>query len=590
MSAIRRLPPELISQIAAGEVVERPASVVKELVDNAIDAGAGSIEVTLAAGGRELIAVSDDGAGMGPEDARLAFERHATSKLRSLDDLERIATLGFRGEALPSIAAVARVHVTTATAGGGPGLELTVEEGNIREVKAAGRPPGTTIEVTRLFHRTPARRKFLRSSATELAKIQEMLTQQALAYPTIAFRLVHQGRELVRAPSTTSLRARAGQLFGLEWAHSLLAIDGRAGGVALQGLISAPPQSWPHRRFQYWSVNRRPIRSPLLSHALYDGYASLLRRGQHPAALLHVTLDPAHVDVNIHPSKLEVRFAKPQELHALVRDAVSERLNDRALPNVAYGDGGRGEESEHEVRAELTTGAWPAELLARETPAAYAQRAPAPSVSSLLAEPLIEPLGQLYQTYIVAVVDGALQLIDQHAAHERILFEECLAELAKGRLAAQPRLVPQTIALPAEIVTLLAERAPLLAQLGVECEPFGPDAIVVRSTPAILASAPLEPFFSDLAESWLESGAGLDDADGVPQHESNAEARRLMQAVAATIACHGAIKAHQALDRREMAHLLTALHERHVAPTCPHGRPIRVSFTREQLEKLFHRR
>ena len=590
MSTIQRLPPELVRQIAAGEVVERPASVVKELVDNAIDAGAGSIEVTLAAGGRELIAVSDNGIGMGPEDARLAFEHHATSKLRSLDDLEHIATLGFRGEALPSIAAVAHVHVVTATAGGQAGLELTVDEGAIR-AKAAGRPPGTTIEVTRLFHNTPARRKFLRSPATELAKIQEILTQLALAYPAIAFRLVHQGRELLAAPATASMKARAGQLFGLDWAQPLLVIDGRLDGIALRGLISPPGVSWPHRRFQYWSVNRRPIRSPLLSHALYEGHASLLRRGQHPAALLHVTLDPAHVDVNIHPAKLEVRFAKPQLMHALLRDAVAERLGvtlrppDGSAPSAAAVEG----RAPLDETAPFTTGAWPPDERAREAAAGYGPMARGSDAGaaprSLLAEPLIEPLGQLYRTYIVAVVDGALQLIDQHAAHERILFEEYLARLSTAPLESQPRLVPQTIALPAEVVTLLAAQLPLLARMGLECEPFGPDAIIVRAAPAVLASAPLEPFFSDLADSWLESGT-----EAPTENDSRAHARRLMHAVAATIACHGAIKAHQALGRQEMAHLLSTLHERQVGPTCPHGRPVRVSFTREQLEKLFHRR
>jgi DNA mismatch repair protein MutL len=607
MPTIRRLTPELINHIAAGEVVERPASVVKELVENAIDAGARSIEIALAAAGRELIAVSDDGAGMTTEDVRLAFEHHATSKLASLEDLDRIGTLGFRGEALPSIAAVARVRVTTTAAGAASGVELELEGGGMERVREIGGPRGTRVEVRDLFFNTPARKKFLRAPATELGKIQEIVTEQALAHPSIAFRLVHQQRELVRAPAAATLRERTAQLFGVEWAGSLLEIDGATEGLALRGLISAPPTSWPHRRFQHWSVNRRPIRSPLLTHALYEGYLSLLRRGQHPAAVLQLTLDPAQVDVNVHPGKLEIRFARPQPVHVLVRDAVADRIGPPAGlagPPVRQTDA-------PPDRTEIT-GDGGASLL-REPAAGYARGASGgrvertePSTGSLFSAPIIEPLGQLYQTYIVAVVEGTLELIDQHAAHERWLFEALMTEwtaaLASGGssrtggerieegqagasacagvLVAQPRLVPQTISLPAEVVTRLADRLPLLAQMGLDCEPFGRDAVIVRSTPAILADVELAPFLTDLAEEWLEQDGDLTVPD----------ARRLIYVTAATMACHGAIKANQSLSREEMRALLIRLQERPLAPTCPHGRPLRVSFDRAHLEKLFHRR
>jgi DNA mismatch repair protein MutL len=583
---IRRLPPELISQIAAGEVVERPASVVKELVDNAIDAGARSIEVVLKAGGRELIAVSDDGCGMGPEDVRLAFEHHATSKLASLADLERIVTLGFRGEALPSIAAVANVRVVTATNGAASGSELVVERGRVRRAGEIGRPPGTTVEVSQLFQHTPARRKFLRAPSTELAKIQEIIMQQALVSPSVAFRLLHHGRSVLHAPAAATLNERAAQLFGLEWARQLLVIDGRGEGLSLRGLVSPPPLSWPHRRFQYWSVNRRPIRSQLLTHALYDGYLPFLRRGQHPAALLQVELDPAKVDVNIHPSKLEVRFAQPHLVHALVRETVAERIN--GSPSAATADAvPDAQRSSPGTTAAWMTRTWPPDVLVRDAAADYGRPAdqPAPASSvSLLPDPIIEPLGQLYHTYLVAVVDGELQLIDQHAAHERLLFDELIEQLtsaATDRPAAQPRRGPQTLHLPADVVTLLSAHLPLLASLGVECEPFGREALIVRSTPALLANAPLESFLSDVAEGWREME---EETSAAP------DARRLMHAVAATIACHGAIKANQSLTRGEMTHLLESLQARRVAPTCPHGRPVRVGFDRAHLEKLFHRR
>ncbi|HUJ78885.1 MAG TPA: DNA mismatch repair endonuclease MutL [Nitrospiria bacterium] len=611
MPAIHRLPADLINHIAAGEVVERPASVVKELVENAIDAGARSIDIAVAAAGRELIAVSDDGIGMTPDDARLAFEHHATSKLGSLDDLNRIGTLGFRGEALPSIAAVARVRVTTTAAGSASGVELLVEGGAIHRVREIGGPKGTTVEVRDLFFNTPARKKFLRAPATELGKIQEMVTEHALIHPAIAFRLMHQQRELLRAPAAATVRERVAQLFGVEWAAGLLDIDGTVDGLTLRGLISAPPASWSHRRFQHWSVNRRPIHSQLLNHALYEGYLSLLRRGQHPAALLQLTLDPAQVDVNVHPAKLEVRFARPQQVHTLVRDAVADRIGHparpagatplpdaNALPSVGGADG-------QAVYAKPGFAAQAGPVWSREPATDYPHRRaverdaqPEPAAPSLFATPIIEPLGQLYRTYIVAVVEGTLEIIDQHAAHERWLFEALMAEWTAALeteessahrpreaahacvLATQPRLVPHTILLPAPVVTRLADRLPLLARLGLECEPFGRDAVIVRSAPAILSGVELGPFLTDLAEEWMEQ----------ERETSGADSRRLVHATAATMACHGAIKANQPLSREEMAALLTRLQERPLPPTCPHGRPLRVSFDRAHLEKLFHRR
>jgi DNA mismatch repair protein MutL len=613
MPAIHRLSADLINHIAAGEVVERPASVVKELVENAIDAGARSIDVALAAAGRELITVSDDGAGMTPEDARLAFEHHATSKLGSLDDLNRICTLGFRGEALPSIAAVARVRVTTTTAGSTSGVELILEGGPIEQVREIGAPKGTTVEVRDLFFNTPARKKFLRAPATELGKIQEIVTEHALIHPSIAFRLTHHGRELLRASAATTVRERAAQLFGVEWVNRLLEIDGTADGLTLRGLISAPPVSWPHRRFQHWSVNRRPVRSQLLTHALYDGYLSLLRRGQHPAALLQLTLDPAHVDVNVHPSKLEIRFARPQQVHTLVRDAVADRIGQPVRPTGLTTASAAGAHSpvlkteersifvSPRVEPAAQTGAWPL----REPAAGYARGAAdgrvgeaEPAAASLFTTPVIEPLGQLYRTYIVAVIDGTLDIIDQHAAHERWLFETLMAEWTAaletnasptartgnaahaGMLAAQPRLVPQTIPLPAGVVMQLADRLPLLTKLGLDCDPFGRDAVIIRSAPAILSGVDLAPFLTDLAEEWLDQ----------EREASGADTRQLIHATAATMACHGAIKANQPLGRDEMVDLLARLQERPLPPTCPHGRPIRVNFDRAHLEKLFHRR
>jgi DNA mismatch repair protein MutL len=604
MPVIRRLPPDLINHIAAGEVVERPASVVKELVENAIDAGARSIDIALAAGGRERIAVSDDGLGMTPDDAPLAFDHHATSKLASLDDLNRIGTLGFRGEALPSIAAVARVRVVTVAAGAPSGVELTLEGGTIERIREIGGPQGTNVEVRDLFFNTPARKKFLRAPSTELAKIQEIVTEHALVYPAIAFRLTHQQRELLRAPAAATLRERAAQLFGVDWVKQMLEIDGTADGVTIRGLVSAPPASWPHRRFQYWSVNRRPVRSQLLNHALYEGYLSLLRRGQHPAAVLQLTLDPARVDVNVHPAKLEVRFAQPQPIHTLVRDAVADRIHPSVRPAGAPPASAVGRSPDVAARpvenremAESfcsSTGAAatapPAPFL-REPAAGYDRIAPrGPAAQALFTTPIIEPLGQLYQTYIVAVVDGTLEIIDQHAAHERWLFEALMADWTAaldsgasggaGMLSSQPRLVPQTLHLPAGVVTRLTGQLPLLARMGLECEPFGRDAVIVRSTPAFLAGAPLEPFLTDLAEEWLEQ----------ERESPGPDTRRLVYAVAATMACHGAIKANQLLSREEMRDLLTRLQHRPLAPTCPHGRPLRVSFDRAHLEKLFHRR
>ncbi len=540
---IRVLSPEVAARIAAGEVIERPASVVKELIENALDAGATAIQIEIQEGGFAWIRVADNGSGIPRDQAPLALARFATSKIRTAEDLSRVRTLGFRGEALPSIAAVARVEILTRTAGETEGTRLIAEEGRLT-VQPAASPVGTAVTVRDLFYNTPARRRFLKSPLRETERVRETVFRYALGYPRVAFRLVIDGREALIAPPGTSLE-RAAQIWGREVADELIPISWEAADLRIHGLISRPTLGRASRAFQHFYVNGRPVRSGLLAVALERPYAGRLPAGRYPLAILHIELPPAFVDVNVHPQKAEVRFSQERSVYWGVSQAVEAAL--AGFP-----------------RSEEAAIAWPLEV--------------APPPARPLAEPSPEygrpsrwrALGQLLQSYILAQSDEGLIVVDQHAAHEQVLFERLWAGGA-----ASPLPSPEVLPLSAREAEHLEAELETLRSLGFDLEPFGGNTFVVRAIPAPLAGQPVSALF----DAVLEEAAALRRGSGDPRER-----------IAMRLACTAAVKAGDGLSPAEMQALLDALQEAWSPSTCPHGRPAWFLLSREEIERRFLRR
>jgi DNA mismatch repair protein MutL len=558
--AIRRLPDALVNKIAAGEVVERPASVVKELVENSLDAGAGRIDVTLRGAGRQLIAVTDDGRGMGPEDCLLALERHATSKLRAEPELEAIGTLGFRGEALPAIFAVARLSLFSRPAGAAQGFLVLGEGGVVGQAAPADGPPGTAIEVRDLFFNTPARAKFLKSPGTEQAAIVRVVTQLALAQPHVHVRLVANGRVLVSAPVAGDVRDRVGALYGFGLTSRLLDVAGEAAGARLSGVIAPPALARSHRDDIHLIVNGRVVRDTLLTQALVEAYRPLLPRDQFPLAVLRLALDPRELDVNVHPAKTWVRFRHPRALYELVQAAVKTAL--RSLDAAPAGLGA------HPLGPPLRVAAPAAPGEPGAGPAGPWDAADA-GQASLFREgeagyrdgPFFgRVVGQIEDTFIVAHTSEEVFFVDQHVAHERVIFERLRSQLDAGPLASQELLFPQPLELaPARRRALEAARAELV-RLGFGVEDWSGDAVLLRAVPSLL---PVE----DLARLADELGRELEE-DGARASSP------VLDRVLAFVACRAAIKANQPLDAGAMAQLLSDLAGTATPYYCPHGRPI----------------
>jgi DNA mismatch repair protein MutL len=577
MNKIHILPEALRNKIAAGEIVERPASVLKELIENAIDAGSTRIVAEVEEGGRRLIRVTDNGHGMTPEDARLAFERHATSKISGESDLEAIGTLGFRGEALPSIASVARVRLVTASASGGDpsskAVEIVVEGGVMKRVIETAAPPGTRVEVSALFYNTPARQKFLRAPATELSHIVQVMQQLALPYPEIHFRLTHNGQELLDAPAVKTGRERVLQVAGPDWLDQLLSVTAQSATLKLVGFVSKPPFS-SSRDHQHFFINRRAVRSPLLARALIEAYDTAMMKGRHPIAFLFLDVPLNSVDVNVHPAKREVRFRDQRGVFDFVHQSIKGRLSVSPIsshgerkPEAPSASPDAIDQEPADVGRAVSVGD-PGESY-------FAQEAVHVPVQGVLT-PSIFPLGQIHQTYIVARVEDELQIVDQHAAHERLLFDRLMTQLEEQRIAIQPLLFPETVELPQAVALRLKEILPSLKAAGVELEEFGPRSFLVRGIPALLGPVNGRQLLLDLVEDL--------EAEKDPRSSSAG-----LQQMTASMACHAAIKAHQSLGMDQMKALLTDL-KTLKASTCPHGRPIRVTFSRSDLEKMFHRK
>ena len=598
---IHVLPPEVADKIAAGEVVERPASVVKELVENSLDAGARSIRVELEDAGIGLTCVIDDGEGMHPDDVVNAFQRHATSKVRSVDDLFHITTLGFRGEALASIAAVSTVTLVTRRHGDLSGTQVLVRGGTFGEVRSAGCPPGTRIEVVDLFGNTPARRKFLKTAATEVGHVSELVTRTALAFPRVSFSLRHGQRTLFDYPAVNEPVERVAQVFGRERAAAMLPFHGRSVAGEIHGWLSGSHLSLPSARQIFTYVNGRYARDKLVSHALVAGYSTLLMHGRYPAAAVFIDVPSDEVDVNVHPAKSEVRFRRGGAVHDLITRAVMERLRIQtpplqpattemlvAGPPVAdpasqlhivlrsFAPRPAGDPSlPGPLRSHFT-------LPAPSLPAALHAAFPAPATPAAHLAPeegafsRLRVIGQVFEGYLVCESGEALVVIDQHAAHERVMFERLRGAYAGGGVQRQRLLMAVVVDVGAQAAPLVNEHLDDLEGLGFELEPYGGSSVAVRAVPALLGDADPAVLVRDLADELTEVG----------------RSRRLTQAaesVLARLACHSAVRVGQTLTPDQIRALLAAMDNIDFAGNCPHGRPAYITLPRSDLERLFKR-
>ena len=556
---IRRLPDHLVNKIAAGEVVERPASAVKELVENALDAGARAVTIDLRDGGTVLIRVTDDGVGMTAEELPLALERHATSKLERDEDLDAIATLGFRGEALAAICAVSHFTLTSCARGASEGLRLAGEGGTVKQRLSIPADPGTSIEVRDLFFNTPARLKFLKSPATELAASLRALTQLALAHPAVYLRVANNARAVLTVPATENLRQRVGAVWAHDVAARLLAVDRTEHGVGVRGLISPPDLTRANREEIVVIVNGRPVRDPALLQATLEAYRPLLPRDRFPLVLLAITLREADVDVNVHPTKAWVRFRHPRLISEMVVAATREALRRPAvIPDVDVRGGGEthlGGLSPSGVAEQAALFGQPVTL---ETGALFGR-----------------VLGQVQDTFVVSTSENEVFFLDQHVAHERVLFERLQREILEGAPAAQTLLFPEPLDLPPAACALLERWREPLERLGFAFEGFGGAAIVVRAVPALLKGSEPKRLIEAAVDEFAGPGAGVPTLD-----------RAL-----AFVACRAAVKANMPLAREEMERLVVELSATETPYFCPHGRPIvsRVSLhdIRRELKRTW---
>ena len=564
---IRLLSPEVSSQIAAGEVIERPASVVKELMENAIDAGAGAISVAVAEAGKQLIEVADDGSGMAPDELGLAVSRHATSKLSRAEDLFHISTLGFRGEALASIASVSRLTITTKLAASHEGARLSVEGGRAAKVEPVGAAAGSVVRVEELFYNVPARLKFLKADVTERRAIDALLTRYALAYPRVRFKLTEDKTLILQTAGDGDRRAILAALYGVEIAKQLLEISAQEPGLLLTGFISPTSVTRSNRREITVFVNGRWVKDAPLTTAIIQAYHTLLMVGRYPLGALFLEVEPAEVDVNVHPAKAEVRFRNADRVFGFMQRAVRRGL-------LAYAP----------VPA-LTTHLWgapsqqedPAWALGHDDGAAPSQPAsaasPLPSAGQL---PLLRLIGQIGGAYLVAEGPDGLYLVDQHAAHERVLFEKLVRQHENRSVAAQALLTPVAVTLPPEAGLLLGSQLSALQHLGFAIEEFGPNTFQVRAVPALFGNGDPTAAVKAVVEDFEEDEAPL-------QNE-------IEKRLAARVCKRMAVKAGQALSSEEQHALIVDLEACDSPRTCPHGRPTMVHLSVEMLERQFGRR
>ena len=600
-SKIKILPDHIINKIAAGEVVERPASVIKELIENSIDAGATEILIDIEQAGRRLIRIADNGSGMSKEDACIAFERHATSKISNDADLEAIRTMGFRGEALSSIAAVSQVRLLTSERTASPGILIEIEGGTLKNTSDAAASRGTSIEVMHLFYNTPARLKFLKSPATEFSHVLTAVSRQAMAYPSVRFKLTHNKKIVLDLPPARSALERVVHLYGNDVADNVFEFAGNSDSIRIAGFISRPAYTRANRMHQDFFVNGRTVRNAALTHALYSAYGDMLMRDRHPLGFIFIELDPALVDVNMHPAKAEVRFRNQTQIHDLVRDVIRESLRTHGMPltetsvvpdayhervkdaSAYYLERSIGKDCvEKERRPFILYGRRQNDIIATEF-----QGTSVPSdhtgvfdnlqsQTSIFSEGVLRPLGQIDDSYIIAQSHDGMAMIDQHAAHERVLFEKLQDQFVNGAIYVQNLLIPVQIELGPTQAGFLVEHLSELSEFGFFVDDFGNNTFIIKGIPSLLIDTDYKKLL-------------LDVLDEVTAHGQSGKLVELRDEMLSVMACHPAIKVNRHLDQKEMETLLDSLFQCRMPHTCPHGRPTVVRFSTTDIKKIFKR-
>ena len=596
------LPEALTHKIAAGEVVERPASIVKELLENALDAGATDVRIELLKGGCGMIRIIDNGEGFAQDDVPKAFKRYATSKIYQFDDIYKVSTFGFRGEALPSIASIARVEMTTRMNGALSGTRIVVAAGRIEEITETGCPEGTAITVTQIFDPVPVRKKFLKTETTEQGYCLDVITRTALAYPQVRISVIANGREVLKIPATNDLSERMALILGMDFMDHLLPVRVARDDMQMQGFISRPPFTRSHGRHLYSFVNRRYIRDYLLNHAIMTAYRNRIEARRYPAVVLLIDLPPEDVDVNVHPAKLEVRFRHPRDIYGMIVETLAQALTQLPQPaetgnvrdaavgtddrrSAYYGD--RVEEALKRYRLSSATGklSFP-EAVRRgrlesfpppmQQPAGEFSTEPVSEPADILKFSNLDYLSQALRTYLVFSSADSIILMDQHAAHERILFEK-LTKSGESRGIGQRLLIPEVLSLSPKDLLFFEESMTLLQEAGIEAESFGGNSVVIKSVPVIFSQMDIRSLIMDLLDSFSDSDRLLGMKDR-------------QEKIFSLLACKGAVKANHALTPPEAAALCRDLDETPFAATCPHGRPVYIFLDLGELEKRFKRR
>ncbi|MEW6620030.1 MAG: DNA mismatch repair endonuclease MutL [bacterium] len=577
-SRIKILPEEIANKIAAGEVVQRPASVVKELVENSLDAKSTKVVVEVIDGGKSLIRVSDNGEGMSKEDAVLAFERFATSKISTAKDLDAICSFGFRGEALPSIAAVSQIKLITRPKESISGTSVKLEGGKIKEVTEIGAAIGTVIEVENLFFNTPARKKFLKTNITEIAHINDVVYQNALSHPQVSFRLIHNNQEIINVAASSDFKERILHFLGKELSQDILPIEFKSNLLEVSGFLAKPIHTRPDRNLQSIFVNYRYVMNKTVTHAIYQGYHTLLPKDKHPIVIIFINIAPDKVDVNVHPTKREIRFHNENEVHNLLVEAIRNTLSRASLiPDVRPPEvQTQWVKPQPMMQQEIPLPDYTIKQTPTMTPPSPLTIPPLPSPHlSLPAE--LQVIGQVFNTYIIAQGKEDIFIIDQHAAHERVLYEKLMKEAIDERiLPAQILLIPITLETDYKETAVLVQNLPIFNSLGFEIEEFGQNSFIVRSVPAALEKGePRELIFELIYE--------------IQTIERSKTPQEIREKILISMSCHCAIKAGDKLVQQEIEALILQLSQTQLPFTCPHGRPVIIKMSLNELEKRFMR-